>query len=353
VNRLARSATVVTALAPLSDAQLADRLREWSPGHHGIGGATGTLDVDGVTIFVKQVPVTAPELAAPRSTANLFGLPPLYQYALGQDAVGSLGFGAWRELATHELTTSWVQDGRFSGFPLLYHWRLLPRPERPERPERDEAELERQVAAWDGSDAVRRRVVAVAEAPAVLVLFMEHWPTTAHTWLQQQVAADGGATAIEQVDRQLEAAVRFFDEAGLVHFDVHFENVLTDGEEFVFTDFGLSGHDRFDLDPDEAAFLARHRPSPVDPGYDRAYARGYFARWLVAEFLNAFRADATAVLADVAAGKDVGLPPAAATVLDRDAPLALVMNEFFHGLRTKSRSTPYPAEALRRTYRPA
>jgi hypothetical protein len=350
VSRLGRSATVVTALAPLSDAQLAVRLRDWSPGHHGIGGATGTLDVDGVTVFVKQVLVTTPELAAPRSTANLFGLPCLYQYALGQDAVGSLGFGAWRELATHELTTSWVQGGRFTGFPLLHHWRLLPRPQRPER---DGAELERQVAAWGGSEAVRRRLVAVGEAPAVLVLFMEHWPTTVHTWLQKRIAEDGGATAIEQVDRQLEAAVRFFDQAGLVHFDVHLENVLTDGEEFCFTDFGLSGHDRFDLDPDEAAFLTRHRPSPVDPGYDRAYARGYFARWLVAELLRAFRADAVAVLADAAAGKDVGLPPAAAAVLARDAPLALVMNEFFVGLRTRSRSTPYPAEALRRTYRPA
>jgi hypothetical protein len=57
------------------------------------------------------------------------------------------------------------------------------------------------------------------------------------------------------------------------------------------------------------------------------------------------------VLADVAAGKDVGLPPAAAAVVERDAPLALVVHEFRRGMRTKGRSTPYPAEALRRTYR--
>jgi hypothetical protein len=207
------------------------------------------------------------------------------------------------------------------------------------------------VAAWDGSDAVRRRLIAVAEAPAVIVLFLEHWPTTVHTWLQTRIAEDGGATAIEHVDRQLEVAFSFFDRAGLIHFDAHLENVLTDGKEFVFTDFGLSAHDRFDLDPDEAAFMARHRPSPVDPGYDRAYARGHVAHWLIADFLGAFGPDAKAVLADVAAGKDVGLPPAAAAVVERDAPLALVMYEFRRRLRTRSRSTPYPAEALQRTYR--
>jgi hypothetical protein len=47
-------------------------------------------------------------------------------------------------------------------------------------------------------------LVAVGEALAVLVLFMEHWPETVHTWLQARVAADGGAVAIERVDQQLE-----------------------------------------------------------------------------------------------------------------------------------------------------
>lgn len=293
--------------------------------------------------------MTAAELAAPRSTANLFGLPAFCSYALGQDAVGSPGFGAWRELAAHELTTGWARAGRFAGFPLLHHWRLLPRTQRPAA---DAAELERQVDAWAGSGAVRQRLVALAEAPAVLVLFLEHWPSTVHRWLQERVAADGGAGAIEQVDRQLEAAVRFFDRAGLVHFDVHLENVLTDGRDVCFTDFGLAVHERFDLDPDETGFLARHRPSAADPGYDRAFARTYLARWLVAEFLGAFRADADAVLREAAAGTDVGLPPAAASIVARDAALALVMTGFYRDLRTR-RDTPYPADAVRELARPA
>ncbi len=55
------------------------------------------------------------------STANLFNLPLGYQYG-----VGSAGFGAWRELATHIMTINWVITGECANFPTMYHWRILP-----------------------------------------------------------------------------------------------------------------------------------------------------------------------------------------------------------------------------------
>ena len=51
------------------------------------------------------LPLTDLELqpAHRHSTANLFGLPPYYHYR-----IGSCGFGSWRELEAHRMTTEWV-----------------------------------------------------------------------------------------------------------------------------------------------------------------------------------------------------------------------------------------------------
>ena len=91
----------------------------------GIGGTSATVEAGGVRVFVKQVPVTERELRPGnvRSTANLFDLPGFYQYGLG-----SAGFGPWRELAAHIMTTNWVLSDEHRAFALLYHWRLLPGP---------------------------------------------------------------------------------------------------------------------------------------------------------------------------------------------------------------------------------
>ncbi len=56
-----------------------------------------------------------------RSTAHLFGLPTFYLYE-----VGSTGFGAWRGLAVHIMTANLLLGNAYEGFPLMYHWRVLP-----------------------------------------------------------------------------------------------------------------------------------------------------------------------------------------------------------------------------------
>lgn len=122
MTRLLRHERVSAALTLLSDAALAGLVAARAePGATGIGGHTATLSVAGTPVFVNQVPVTARDLAHPHSTANLFGLPMYCRYG-----VGSTGFGVWRELAAHRLTTGWVVSGRHAAFPLLHHWRVLP-----------------------------------------------------------------------------------------------------------------------------------------------------------------------------------------------------------------------------------
>jgi hypothetical protein len=61
-ERLAAHRIVATALAVQSDAELADLLAGGRAAGSGIGGTVVTLDVEGVTVFAKSVPVTDVEL---------------------------------------------------------------------------------------------------------------------------------------------------------------------------------------------------------------------------------------------------------------------------------------------------
>jgi hypothetical protein len=59
------------------------------------------------------------------------------------------------------------------GFPLMYHWRVLP--DSPPEGFADEfGGVDGAVAYWDGSPAVRERLEAIGRSSAGLVLFLEH-----------------------------------------------------------------------------------------------------------------------------------------------------------------------------------
>src|SRR5690606_25530923 len=94
-TRRARHDLVSTSLAARDDDELVALLRSASTGAVGVGGGSAVLDVDGVAVFAKRVPITERELAHPHSTANLFDLPMACQY--GMHPLPGPGFGAWRE----------------------------------------------------------------------------------------------------------------------------------------------------------------------------------------------------------------------------------------------------------------
>jgi hypothetical protein len=322
--RTSRYQVVSRRLAGLNDADVMTLLARTSTPTVGFGGTTSTTTIDGVPVFVKRVPLTdlerRPENAG--STANLFGLPNFYQYG-----IGSTGFGVWRELAVHTMTTRWVLERQFAGFPLLYHWRVLPHTS----PPMDSAELEQWVTHWDGSDAVRARLEAIGSASAAVVLFLEHIPQTVDAWL----TAAGDEAAWTFVHDALEEGVDFLRARGLVHFDAHFHNLLTDGQRLYFADFGLAAHEDFDLDTD---FFDRHR------NYDRFYAAAHLSRWLVHNLLDIPWADCPRYIRDRA--PDLGLPAAAARIVARHARVTAVLDDFFEGLFTRGKQTPYPADEL-------
>ncbi|WP_141203532.1 protein kinase family protein [Streptomyces griseorubiginosus] len=336
--RLSTHADLATTFALLSDSDLAELVASGTPAGTGIGGRAVLLEVDGVRVFVKRVPLTDIELRPHRvrSTANVFDLPVHCHYGIG--AIGSPGFGAWRELAVHEMTANWVRSGRFPGFPLLHHWRVLP--DTPQPLPGELADEGRAVAYWGGSPGLRERLAALRTASASLTLFLEYVPHTLHDWFHAQLRTDDADSACALVEQGLDAVTGFLRERQLVHFDAHFRNFLTDGRRLHLTDYGLSLSGRFLLDPEERDFLDRHRP------YDRAYVFSYLVHWLVVDQYGLGREEREDFIRACADGRrPEGIPRAAAELISRHARLAVVVGDFDRRLERESRLTAYPHEA--------
>jgi hypothetical protein len=124
ITRRSRHDRVAASLTARDDDGLAALIRSAPAGAVGVGGGSTVLDVDGVPVFAKRIPITDRELAHPQSTANLFDLPVTCQY--GMYRLAGPGFGAWRELAANVMVTEGVLAGEAEDFPLLFHWRVLP-----------------------------------------------------------------------------------------------------------------------------------------------------------------------------------------------------------------------------------
>ena len=339
ITRLTAHADLASSLTLHSDRELADLVASGTPAGAGIGGRSTLLEVDGTRVFVKRVPLTDTERHPDhvRSTADLFGLPVFCHYGIG--TVGSPGFGAWRELAVHEMTTNWVLSGRFPGFPLLHHWRVLPDPPQPLPDEL--ADVERAVAYWGGSPGLRKLIEGRRTASASLALFLEYVPYTLHDWFAARLRTDEADSACALVEQGLDAVTGFLHGQGLLHLDAHFGNILTDGDRLHLTDYGLSLSSRFRLTADESDFFDRHRP------YDRAYAFSYLVHWLVVDQYGLGRDEREEFIRACADGKrPEGIPRAAAELISRYARLAVLVGDFNRRFEQESRLTPYPYEEL-------
>lgn len=310
--RRARYDRVSRSLASCGADELAALVDAWPEDHVGVGGGSRRIDVAGTPVFVKRIPLCDLELAHPRRTANLFGLPLFCQYG-----IGSPGFVAWRELAANEIVTGAVLAGQTRAFPMMFHWRVLPG-----RPPiaGEHADIGATVAAMGGSGAVRARLEALAGASSSLVLFQEYLPDP----LPDRLAADPAGMAAT-LERQLGEIVAFLRDERLLHMDGHFGNMRADGGQIYLTDFGLVTSPRFELSAPELEFAERHA------AHDAGYAAMVLVNWLVTSICgvrnlverNAFvcRCGDGDIPADVA-------PPIAA-ILARHAARAAAMNDFY------------------------
>jgi hypothetical protein len=208
-------------------------------------GRHHTLDMEQSKVFVKRIPVTNIEYDNLFSTKNLYDLPMYYHYG-----VGSAGFGVFRELVTHIKTTNWVLAGAIATFPLMYHYRIIPF-----SGARADVDLERHksyVEYWDNNANIGRYLLDRAHANYEAVLFLEHIPYTMATWLREN------PKKIHRVIANLRATITFLRNHGIIHLDAHFFNVLTDGQRFYLTDFGLALDKSFALTRAERLFYRQN-----------------------------------------------------------------------------------------------
>jgi hypothetical protein len=230
-------------LAQIDNAQLRARFddSELSTGW----GRNHTLDIGRTKVFVKRVPVTDLEYENMFSTRNLYDLPTYYNYG-----VGSAGLGVFRELVTHIKTTNWVLAGAIATFPLTYHYRIIPF-----TGTRAAVDMERHkgyVEYWGNSASVGKYMLDRANASHELVLFLEHMPYTLQPWLLEH------PDRLPRCLNDLRMTIDFLRRHGIIHFDAHLYNVLTDGEQVYLTDFGLVLDKSFALTKEEQRFFQQH-----------------------------------------------------------------------------------------------
>jgi len=247
------------ALARRSDDDLTALIASGRTNVSSTGCPTSRIEVAGRRVFVKKIPLSAVEMTHQLSTANFFGLPMLHHYG-----IDSQTFSAWRELAVWEATTRLVLSGETPAFPLLHYTRILPCAPTPAVPQE---RVDAFTTYWDGSQPIRDRLVATGGVRHELVLFLEFIPHMLADWTHPEVSDPAGWAPLVATGWPALHALR---RHGITHFDAHWENVLSDGEQVYFADMGLAIADAFEMTAEERAFRALHEST-----YDYAlYARG-------------------------------------------------------------------------------
>ena len=338
-TRYSRYNYISQHLEKLNNEAISDLLEQGTSLHSGWGTSV-KLEIDGIPIFVKKVPLNdlegRPENI--RSTENLFDIPLYYQYG-----VGSGGFSVWRELSAHIMSTEWVLSNENENFPLMYHWRIVNNSD--EKLPLDEEELKNYVKYWGDSSAIGERFRANHAASAYIALFIEYIPDNLNTWLKQELSKGDSSIdkAIEMVERNLKDTVAFINTKGMLHFDAHFHNILTDGQQLYFSDFGLATSSQFALSKEELQFIQNHQ------NYDHCYVVSRLTSWIISrvfgkdrfdEVLETYANEQTPLLLPEA------LTPYLSSIVKRYARMTLKMNTFFKNLREGDKHSTYPADEL-------
>ncbi len=343
MDRLKRYHAVSQKLKSFSNSEIQNLISTSIPLHVGIDGKTFELTLDFQKIFVKKLPLSALEILSENwmSPNNIFQLPLFCQYGLGAP-----GFGSWRELLSNQKSTQWVLEGVCENFTLLYHWCLLPVEQSGEFTVEEQEEIEKDVGFWENSDELRERYKAIRRPITEVILFSEFVPINLKDWIKSQSAQISlFEKALDFVDQKILTTIEFMQSRNFIHFDAHFENIMTDGKTLYFSDLGLALDGRFLKQTEEIEFFNQHR------NYD--YARtavGFVHALITAVYGNEnwrinFFEQLKLIAENSAAFKG------SETVhfyLKKYGPLAAEMLNFSDQLKSNSKRTPFPNEQMER-----
>ena len=214
-------------------------------------GQTHIVEIEKYPVFVKRIPVTQIEYENLLSTKNLYNLPNFFNYGLGSAGLGVAGMNVFRELIANIKITNWVLEGETANFPLMYHYRIIPY--KGNHLNIDKSLLKGFVEYWGNNDNVGNYMVDRANANYELVLFLEYIPYVIETWLLEN------PSQIQKILSELTKTIAFLKCKGIIHFDCHFGNILTNGDQIYLTNFGLVLDKSFALSSDEVSFFEKNR----------------------------------------------------------------------------------------------
>jgi serine/threonine protein kinase len=244
--RVQEYSNINTSLSILSDNEIYKLMKGNQIGDG--WGKNHIIKVDGKKLFVKSIPVTELELKNSFSTKNVFGIPTFYNYG-----VGSAGLGVFRELNLHVKTTNWVLNREIDGFPLMYHYRIVKKNSRAKKLSKKALEAhESYISNWNDSKRISNYILQRKNSEYELLVFLEYIPHVFMKWLKPNIGK------FNQVSKKVFRIFDFLKSKGVIHFDAHFGNILTDGKEVYLTDFGLCLDKSFELSDKEKVFYKRH-----------------------------------------------------------------------------------------------
>ncbi|STX51768.1 Uncharacterised protein [Legionella busanensis] len=300
-----------------------------------LGNINALMQISKQTVFIKAIYLSELECLPENylSTTNFFQLPLYYQYG-----IGSLGFGAWRELSAQQMASNWVLSGQCSYFPLLYQWRIINIPPHTINSTILDS-VEKEVSIWHKEPTICYRHLARHTGQKVLLLFLEHIPFTLHDWLlsiKKESLLSG--TLFQEIDNALTSIFSFINKQGMQHFDAHFKNILTDGQQVYLSDFGLAISDQFKLSESEKTYFKQHQT------YDQTYKAFFLIYWLIEYLLKPelnSNKDFSILLQEFTQKNTTDLPTYL-KMFEHYLPIALRMDKFYQKLKANLGSTPYP-----------
>ena len=134
-----------------------------------------------------------------------------------------------------------------------------------------------------------------------------------------------------------------------IHLDAHLENIVTDGQDLYFTDFGLSLSAHFDLSADEHIFFQNH--STYDECSTSINILHSITKNMFGPDYNG-RNDFKDKLQEILNNDCQGVPEYLAYYIKQLGPIALIMGDFYQKLIYHSKQTPYPSDLLSKLLRP-
>lgn len=246
-NRFSKHFELSSQLTSMDDNQIHELLKgfELSKGW----GINHVVNLSGNKIFVKSLSLTELERKNAFSTKNLFNLPLFYNYG-----VGSAGLGAFRELNLHVKTTNWVLAGEIESFPLMHHFRIVKKSGKFKKMSKTEKNKHSDyVKYWNSSKKIDHYIMERKASDYEIIIFLEYVPFVFRNWLKPNISK------INEMSQKLFSTFDFLRSKGVIHFDVHLGNILTDGKNVFLTDFGLALDVNFNLTEKEKIFYQNHK----------------------------------------------------------------------------------------------